>query len=87
MPPGMTEANPLERRADSHASAQRRRPKHPAPADDRSSDEDPEESGSDKYNTASETSTFGDNESGFSDDGQEPSSPSNAIKAQMISSV
>ena len=77
----MMQENPLGRRAESHASSQRRRPKLPAPVDDRSSDEDPEESGSDKDDTVSETSTFGTDECDFSDDERDPSSPSNAIKA------
>ena len=73
--------NPLKRGAEPHVSSQRRRPKLPAPVDGRSSDEDPEESGSDRDDTVSETSTFGTNESDFSEDGQDPSSSSNAIKA------
>ena len=81
LPPGMEEENPLKRRAESHASSQRRRPKLPAPVDDRSSDEDPEERGSDKDDTVSETSTFGANESDFPDDERDPSSSSNATRA------
>ena len=76
----MTEENPLERGDGPHVSSQRRRPKLPAPVDDRSSDEDPEESGSDRDDTLSETSAFGTNESDFPEDDQDHSS-SNAIKA------
>ena len=80
LPPGMTKDNPMKRRAGSHASLRNRQPKNPAPIDDRSSDEDPEESGPDNDDTVSETSTFGTNMSDFSDDSQYPSSSSNAIK-------
>ena len=79
LPTGMTQDNPLERRAESHASLRNRRPKNPSPIEDRSSDEDPEESGSDNDDTVSETSTFGTNMSDFPDDDQDPSSSSNAI--------
>ena len=74
----MTEENPLERGDGPHVSSQRRRPKLPAPVDDRSSDEGPEESGSGRDDTVSKTSTFGTNESYYSDIERDPSSPSNA---------
>ena len=79
LPPGATQDNPLERRYEAHASTRNRHPKQPAPIDDRSSDDDPEESGSDNDDTVSETSTFGTNMSDFSDDAKDPSSSSNAI--------
>ena len=76
----MTHDNPpLKRRDESHASLRNRQPKNPAPVDDRSSDEDPEESGPDNDDTVSQTSTFRTNMSDFSDDAQDPSSSSNAI--------
>ena len=79
LPPGMTQDNPLERRAEAHVPTRSRHPRQPSPIDDRSSDGDPEVSGSDNDDTVYETSTFGTNMSDFSDDAQDPSSSSNAI--------
>ena len=61
----MAQDNPLGRRAEAPITRPNRHPKQPPPFGDRSSDDDPEESGSDNDDTVSGTSRFGGDMSDF----------------------
>ena len=76
----MAQDNPIKRPSAAPIDRSNRHPKQPAPLDDRSADDDPEESGSDNDATVCETSSFGADMSDASSNSQDPSSSSNAVK-------